>query len=1435
MDKLKALRPDLFKKKEEAVVKQYVPVIIKKVKQSDFEVPLELIENEQAKKQPVRIAIQKPKNIAFCFLTYRSIVHEEAWASYIQNGNVYIHPKMKEEVSAMYRPYIIPTLIETEWNNNSIVSATILLLKEAMKKTTNQWFVLCSEDSFPLLSFSTFAKYLSEQTLSIFNVMDSSINKTSQWWAMRRADVELLLTRELEYNSIFQTIANISKKLPSAPDELFFLNALKTFDPSYRFKNGCVHYVKWLPNVISKHPVIFNRLLDEDIESIRTNKCLFIRKTFPTFKNELLSKKGVCIIICVGNESITEYDEFLYYVRNKANVFVLSVIDKIHPMLTNQCEQVYYAVWKQMTNAVEEMYRHFSGMYPTVYTLLEQFDYRKLTYPRRDATDEWSFLYSQIDQTYRFPAKVVPGIKPLVQKQAVYLEEEKEEEPIKPAVPLQIEEPTAIAVEEEEEGESQEEAIPKKAKTKKERNPTTTKQTTRKIKIGNKSIANISPAKYARFGSTPLQQRLPPNKIIKMGVHPMYMNNRKMFINLTNQMFKEYRDAGLDITKNVTCEDLQRADSSVSLLTHQQIIRDYMNLYNPYRGLLLYHGLGAGKTCSSIAIAEGLKTDKNVVVMTPASLNPNFVEELKKCGDEYYKKQQFWEWIAVDGDIKLRDTLSSILQLPVEYIDENKGAWVVDVTKRSNYDTINQVSLNNQLDEMIRVKYSFINYNGITTKKYLEMSSAKNPFDDKVVIIDEAHNLVSRIVNQLNSFYAVKQTIKKKGRELVPMSINIYKDLMSATNSRIVLLSGTPIINYPNEIAVLFNILRGYIKTHVFTLSSTMPVTIDTLKRHLSELTMLDYIEYNQKILTITTNPFGYETLPNNQGVVFNRDVEHLGERQLPNRVKDILLRYDIAVTEHHVNTFTALPDSLEDFIAEFIQSQENNMYEFKNPLKFKKRIIGLTSYFRSAQEELLPRYDKATDFNIVRVPMSDYQFSKYEPERITEREEESKTKGKKKPMKNQLAVKDLNKEMLKESSSSFKIYSRLICNFATPSGFVRPKPYKKEGESNVEEEDTTELDVVPEVIEGVVDEEADMYKQSLRQLMNSIPDDELRGEQLASNSPKMLAALQNIQSEQNDGLHLIYSQFRTYEGIEMFSRVLKANGFAQFKIKKVSRNWVLNIAPEDMAKPKYALYTGTEGTEEREILRNIYNGSWKNVPKTISDVLKQTSDTNNMGQHIKVLMITAAGSEGINLFNTRFVHLLDPYWNNVRLEQVVGRARRICSHQSLPLEKQTVTVFLYLAVLTEEQYMSSEMLRRFDTSKLDNTRYFTSDETLYEIACIKEHLNTKLLHAVKEASIDCATHVNSSSKENLTCLSFGNLNDPTAFSYLPDIANDVSDEVYKQNVDVINLKDFEEITRKTDGLKLVRQKSTGIIYTVASFKRAQQTKNMADLIVFTD
>ena len=85
--------------------------------------------------------------------------------------------------------------------------------------------------------------------------------------------------------------------------------------------------------------------------------------------------------------------------------------------------------------------------------------------------------------------------------------------------------------------------------------------------------------------------------------------------------------------------------SSINMLYN---INDYINLFTPYRGLLIYHGLGAGKTCASIAIAEGIKSEKEILILTPASLQDNYLNELKKCGDEYYKLNQYWEYLHTE-------------------------------------------------------------------------------------------------------------------------------------------------------------------------------------------------------------------------------------------------------------------------------------------------------------------------------------------------------------------------------------------------------------------------------------------------------------------------------------------------------------------------------------------------------------------------------------------------------------------------------------------------------------------------------------------------------------------------------------------------------------------------------------------------------------------
>ena len=228
-----------------------------------------------------------------------------------------------------------------------------------------------------------------------------------------------------------------------------------------------------------------------------------------------------------------------------------------------------------------------------------------------------------------------------------------------------------------------------------------------------------------------------------------------------------------------------------------------------------------------------------------------------------YKKKQYWEWVH---DPEAFETLSSILQLPIEYIQRRKGAWMMDVSKSpNNLSTSDMKSLDDQINEMIYTKYTFIPYNGLREKKLEALTDGyrSNLFDNSVVVIDEAHNFISRIVNKISK--EKPQEENNKGEKPMPKSfaLKLYELLLRAKNARIVLLSGTPIINYPNEIGILFNILRGYIKTWEIPVVATSKkkVSTETLQKALLGEKVLDYLQYSpsSKKVLITRNPFGFK------------------------------------------------------------------------------------------------------------------------------------------------------------------------------------------------------------------------------------------------------------------------------------------------------------------------------------------------------------------------------------------------------------------------------------------------------------------------------------------------------------------------------------------------------------------------------------------------
>jgi len=145
----------------------------------------------------------------------------------------------------------------------------------------------------------------------------------------------------------------------------------------------------------------------------------------------------------------------------------------------------------------------------------------------------------------------------------------------------------------------------------------------------------------------------------------------------------------------------------------------------------------------------------------------------------------------------------------------------------------------------------------------------------------------------------------------------------------------------------------------------------------------------------------------------------------------------------------------------------------------FKRRILGLVSYFPDI-EALLPNFDKDRDFNLVLVPMSNFQFGVYEEARVEERKIERNNAKKR--------GRSQGTDIYENSVSTYRVFSRAFCNFVFPRpDIVRPLPRDSKNLADVITETANEdlIDAISEQErlqeEGINDAEVidDIEKQS--------------------------------------------------------------------------------------------------------------------------------------------------------------------------------------------------------------------------------------------------------------------------------------------------------------------------------------------------------------------
>jgi len=172
-------------------------------------------------------------------------------------------------------------------------------------------------------------------------------------------------------------------------------------------------------------------------------------------------------------------------------------------------------------------------------------------------------------------------------------------------------------------------------------------------------------------------------------------------------------------------------------------------------------------------------------------------------------------------------------------------------------------------------------------------------------------------------------------------------------------------------------------------------------------------------------------------------------------------------------------------------------------------------------------------------------------------------------------------------------------------------------------------------------------------------------------------------------GTAYVYSNFKGYGGIDSLIKVLEYNGYQNF----------YEVGP---GKNRYAVWSGEEKPKDKEYAREIFN-----------------KFQNKEGKLLKVMLLSPAGKEGVSFMRVKQIHILEPYWNTSRMQQIIGRGVRFCSHKDLPVEDRFVNIYIYHAVAPKD------------------IQHECVDEYIHNLAIKKELLSNQFYRVIQDTAVD--------------------------------------------------------------------------------------------------
>ena len=818
------------------------------------------------------------------------------------------------------------------------------------------------------------------------------------------------------------------------------------------------------------------------------------------------------------------------------------------------------------------------------------------------------------------------------------------------------------------------------------------------------------------------------------------------------------------------------------LQNYQQFVRNYISPATPYKGLLLFHGVGSGKTCSAVQIAEGFKDDvinqnQKIQIIASGSLQLNFQKNLydfskedpnvvpgqNQCiGNTYYIPP-----VPGETQEQLEKRQAKFKKLQAQYYNyatthkfwkdfENKFGLKPDINEdfikkiRREYD--DTIYIIDEAQEMIESKESKKRLKEETGVEEAEIevgegaeytetevdaetgvegkaetgAEGEAEAEGKAKAETDAEAEASEAEPE-KAETSAEVTAKNKEAAMKLYGVFLNYILKYTLNVRIILLTATPMQNWPADLAKLINLLR-----------------------------MNDYRK-NSDLMRLYKQPIDIHNQFQNISPGSESKLED--DPQKPERVynieyfKNLALGYISYVRGENPLTF-ARKAFADNYLSRPAYDNKQNSIDMN--LNYLKEDRLRKPYY-----EAYPDHVPSTitmnpgslmapiKLNLLACPMSPFQYYYY---------------------------------LLRETYDSKPIELKKLALFVFPNRESKIEPGQGLSEARLVANAT---DFKP----------SDAFEigskiWSYRAPWNTPGNYILSQANLGIFSSKYSRFLNLfLDPLQNQGIHFMHTRLID-ASVLIAAAILEQNGF-----KPYGGKFLLNDRPRD---DQIRCYCGCLKADHDRCLKEnklkphkfkqgVYLLYTTGHGAGISGLTEFNDRRNNQGQIIKIILATDVASVGIDYKRIRHMHLMDPWHNLTQIDQTIGRAIRQCAHYDLPVDQQKVIVYHYTAVpmefsewqkifgsssrgtdLSEGQSPSSEVSKNPEPNKNSQSEYWktkylelikkfnqnknskdiksvhqlpmreTEDEREYRRSYIKDRYVKFVERAVKEIAVDC-------------------------------------------------------------------------------------------------